>query len=264
MYLTFKNLGKYGALGNQLWQIAGTIGRAITMGAEPRFPKWDYAKWFNVPDQFFLPVPRGALVDDLGKQYLQDINIWWCLRDEIFSYIAPSEFANEELDSIYEGIDLSSFIGVYVRRDSNLTLSEHQPVPTLDYFEFGIDIVKSLGRKDNVIVFSNDINWCRKQSIFKDALFGEGVPKNIDMISPTPSTPLLIAAAARDLLALSRCGDFVISNSSFSIWSALISGYRQSFKWNVVAPINWYGSAISEMDHTLMTRGLGVTYAGVV
>ena len=45
--LTFKSLGRKGNLGNQLFQIASTIGIAKKTGHDYVFPRWQYANYFE-------------------------------------------------------------------------------------------------------------------------------------------------------------------------------------------------------------------------
>ena len=47
--LTFINLGKMGRLGNQMFQIASTIGIAKWVGTKACFPKWDYMNYCLLP-----------------------------------------------------------------------------------------------------------------------------------------------------------------------------------------------------------------------
>ena len=47
--ITYRQLGRNGQLGNQLWQIAGTIGIAYKAGDMAAFPFWRYRSYFSVP-----------------------------------------------------------------------------------------------------------------------------------------------------------------------------------------------------------------------
>ena len=44
--IVFSRLGKKGNLGNQMFQIASTIGIALKNNQEFSFPKWEYSKYF--------------------------------------------------------------------------------------------------------------------------------------------------------------------------------------------------------------------------
>ena len=45
--ITYSKLGRKGNLGNQLFQIASTVGMAEKYGHDYFFPKWDYAAFFK-------------------------------------------------------------------------------------------------------------------------------------------------------------------------------------------------------------------------
>ena len=67
MILTYNKLGKNGRFGNQLFQIASTIGIANQAGMGYCFPKWEYQKYFENQ----LPRERPGMIHSLTG-YLQD------------------------------------------------------------------------------------------------------------------------------------------------------------------------------------------------
>lgn len=72
------------------------------------------------------------------------------------------------------------------------------------------------------LVFSDDIEWCKKQEVFKGCDFSEG------------NTEL------EDLNLMAGCKGHIIANSSFSWWGAYIS----PFTTKVVAPKEWYADEV--------------------
>jgi len=55
MILSFSQLGQYGRLGNQLFQIASTMGLAEKHGTQAAFPEWAYEPYFETP------IPHGDM-----------------------------------------------------------------------------------------------------------------------------------------------------------------------------------------------------------
>ncbi len=69
---------------------------------------------------------------------------------------------------------------------------------------------------ESFLVFSDDIEWCKKQEIFKDCEFSGG-----DEIT--------------DFNRMAGCKGVIMANSSFSWWASYLN------KGKVIAPKLWYG-----------------------
>lgn len=238
MYI-YSRLGRQGALGNQLWEIAGTVGKAMSEGDAYQFPHWEYSDYFSVPPDRFVPHPEGI---DLAPAYLQDLNCWKGFEFEIFKLFSPS-FLGDELVKSMNLPQGPHTTAVHVRRGNNLNLEEFHPVCELGYFEEAMDSFPS----SQLVVFSDDIRWCKKQSLFKDAAFSDGNPPETNLYDLTGPTPLSLPSVVGDLLAMSQCSQFVISNSSFSFWGAMLSQTN-----DVRYPDPWYGPALASLDVSCM------------
>lgn len=91
MRASFGALGLHGRLGNQLFQVAGTLGIARAHGMEPLFPDaWPYRHVLSCPDDWFGPwlddcsvldSPLTAHIDPWFRTYLQDVALWWSVRE---------------------------------------------------------------------------------------------------------------------------------------------------------------------------------------
>lgn len=242
-YYTFANLGRWGAFGNQLWQLAGVSGEAFKVGAVPRFPRWFYEPFFSYPSEFFVDnLPEGK---DFGESYMQNLDHWWEIRENIFAWSSPSDKALHAIDVQYRGIDLFDYTAVHVRRANNLTLPDHHPVPTIKYFEDALDLISP----SKIVVFSDDLDWCRQQPLFKGALFAEGNDSKVNVMNLTKLNPTPLNTVAYDFAAMCQCKNFIVSNSTFSVWAAMISTFNNNLMENnkVVYPNNWYGKAIADL-----------------
>jgi len=229
MIYSYMKLGSNGRLGNQLFQIASTYGIATKNGGYPKFPSWEYQNDFCVPSEHFGSSAQGDV--DFGEDYLQDYHNFDSCEYRIKQMFRPSQSIKQFLLYKYRQLlqpaTLTQLIGVHVRRGDYVNLPLHHPVCSLEYYEKGIEYVSRLcaGWDKQLVVFSDDIEWCRQQELFKDAVFAEG---------NTPS---------QDLHLMSRCNAFVISNSTLSWWAAYLSGNQ-----NVAAPTPWYGPALQHID----------------
>lgn len=243
---TFSNLGHYGALGNQLWQIAGVLGQADKDNAWVMLPQWDYEEYFNIPDYYFKPKPAELV--DLWPNYFQELHYFEQIEVVIKDLFSPSEMTRNLIArrSPICGRKFSEakrIVGVHVRRANNLNLPDHHPVPTLDYFEQALDIVPH----DQILVCSDDLEWCKQQSIFKDAAFGLDTPKGLDKSRLTDAHPYTNEEAVLDLFLLSMCDSHIISNSSFSWWAAYLGEGE-----HIIRPERWYGPALEHIDINAM------------
>ena len=75
------------------------------------------------------------------------------------------------------------------------------------------------------MVFSDDVEWCRRQETFKDCMFSQGNSEVIDM----------------NLMA--SCSGIIIANSSFSWWAAYLGEHNK-----VIAPGKWFTDGMQRVE----------------
>lgn len=244
MRISYQLLGKQGALGNQLWEIAGTYGIARADGLRPAFPEWAYAPYFSVPDDFFVDSFDGY-DHDLGEDYLQDMSHWSKFAAEVGVLFQPSVLAISKIHDRYGGLGDLNTTSVHVRRGNNVTpqYASHHPVLPLDYYEEAMDLTGGPFR-----IFSDSPEWCAKQSLFRNCEFGIGPPPDMDVMELTKYAPTPSEDAAIDLLTMRFSRRIIMSNSSFSWWSAFLAGPTTQ----VVYPKAWYGTPLSHIDTSVM------------
>ena len=109
-------------------------------------------------------------------------------------------------------------VSMHIRRGDYLNLQDNHPVQPLDYYNKAYDLINDLNI--NVIVFSNDMQWCKNNIKFDNITYIEGETNIVDMY------------------IMSLCKHNIIANSSFSWWGAWLN--ENEYK-KVIAPINWFG-----------------------
>ncbi len=106
---------------------------------------------------------------------------------------------------------------IHVRRGDFVKLDHIHPTQHIEYFNRAMGIIKA----DKYLVFSDDIEWCKKNFIGDQFTFIE----DIDYV---------------EMFLQSYCKHNIISNSSFSWWGAYLN-------WNpdkiIVAPKKWFGNS---------------------
>jgi hypothetical protein len=230
--ITFSHLGKYGKLGNQLFQIAVSYSHSKKMNTECFFPEWGYSKYLKTPlptftqntgfplyrenDPFcYREIPNIDNVDLLG--YFQNENYFSDYKYQILKILEPSENIRKEASLQMNDIISSKNTAIHVRRGDYLNFPQHHPIPEFDYYKKSIEFLNPFS--DNFIVFSDDIEWCKK-NFPTDFIFSEEKDEFIDLVK------------------MSMCDNFIIANSSFSWWGS----YLNPGSPRVIAPKKWVGS----------------------
>jgi len=248
--LAFNYLGKLGRLGNQMFQYASLRGIARNRGYDFCVPNhsqviqdpYGFEMKIELFHPFNMTCVRPHNIKLLDRGYAPVAEERYFHFDETLFNMCPDEitlagfFQSEKYfrhieneireDFIFKEailepckemmFDLGDAISLHIRRTDYLQNSNHITLE-LDYYQ------KALSHFDNnipVIVFSDDIEWCKEQDIFSDDRF---------MISESKDHYV-------DLCLMTLCQYHIIANSSFSWWGAWLANTN-----SVVAPSNWFG-----------------------
>lgn len=243
--LAFNHLGQLGRLGNQMFQYASLSGIAARRGYDFGIPpskfedEWRSHQLFevfeltNLPKQNikYLDVGNAPVVQErffhfdeaLLNQCPNDVSLWGFFQSEkYFKHIENNiredftfrEHILEPCKEIVENFD--NPVSLHVRRTDYLTNSANHNNLDIDYYE------KALKHFENrqIIVFSDDPDWCKKQKLFSDDRF---------LISESGDNTI-------DLCLMTFCSGHIIANSSFSWWGAWLANSEK-----VIAPSKWFG-----------------------
>lgn len=240
--IIFSDLGKWGRLGNQMWQIASTIGIAKKNSVEFVFnPPWEYNKYFS----FQLPVDyirTHVVVDEFRDllpyshyeelEIIPDMNYRLAGYFQSYKYFEHCKNYIKEIFTLlpnYENIIKSKFekeldrIAIHIRRTDFIGNGCTPVLPNSYYIE-----ALSYFPKERFLICSDDIDWCKQQDFLKD----------LDVYFVDDKQPDIY-----DLYLLSYCKGIIIANSSFSWWSAYL-GERYGYK--IIAPKGWFGGWLSK------------------
>jgi hypothetical protein len=143
---------------------------------------------------------------------------------EIFQ---PTEEIIKIINEKYKHILKEKTTSIHVRRGDYVRNQVHHPVQTLDYYKKGIDILKKDTNK--YIIFSDDIQWCKKTFQGDEFIFIENEKDYIE------------------LYLMSMCDYNIIANSSFSWWGAWLNNNKNKV---VIGPKNWLGIAYKNTFNT--------------
>ncbi|CAI2765385.1 alpha-1,2-fucosyltransferase [Flavobacterium collinsii] len=240
--ITYSKLGKKGNLGNQLFQIASTIGLAVENRQDFLFPEWKYQSYFKnklpllEPDLLnFVAVEEkeyNYYKRELGKENY-DISGWlqtekYFDKELVKHYFEFSEVLIDRLMEKYQEAFTKPTILISIRRGDFVDHPDYLQLP-IHYYLNSLARFFPDWQARNLIVLSDDIKYCKFHfSFLENAFFGDQLNE------------------AEQLCLGSLCDDFVISNSTFSWWSAWL-GQKSNSK--IVRPYkNFDGLKSLELD----------------
>jgi len=243
--LAFNHLGQLGRLGNQMFQYASLRGIAARRGYEFCIPpsrfedEWrshqlfEVFELYNLPKQNirYLDVGHAPIANEkhfhfdqlLFDQCPNDISLLGFFQSEkYFKHIEQSikedfSFKSHILEPCKEiAENFDNPVSLHVRRTDYLTNHQNHFNLQLDYYEKALEHFPDR----QVIIFSDDSEWCKQQKLFSDDRF---------LVSESNDNKI-------DLCLMTFCKSHIIANSSFSWWGAWLS---ESDK--VIAPSKWFG-----------------------
>jgi Glycosyl transferase family 11 len=235
MGYSYRSLGVNGRLGNQLFQIAGTLGVAHAERAKAHFPSWAYESYFLVPQDFFGDVPIDAT--DLGRDYLQDISLFANFETTVHEYLSFSEHAHRNAAETLPQFAESGGVhrtAIHIRRGDYLKTGNFFPTCPIHYFESCMDEVRQKFPDTQFLVFTDDPEWSHGHF---DGL------ENIHIVSEQVANT--VEREMSEFVVMTSCDSFIISNSTFSWWAAFLSQSDHVF-----VPSRWYNEELSHLDAT--------------
>lgn len=218
--ITYHGLGNNGRLGNQLWQIAGTIALARRHDEEVVIDKdWKYRSCFRFPDDIFgycVGTHAPMLWETFPAwtaDYLGNLEFVTEIEADLRSWLQPSE----QISDLLEAYDYRSRTAVHVRREDYLNNQLHLVLDS--------DWYRPL--PDDALFFGLDVAWIRDN--FPDAEIVE------------TSDEIL------DFFIMASCQAHIISNSTFAWWSAWIADGP------CIGPRWWYarGHGLDDNSHNM-------------
>lgn len=221
--ITHTTLGKKGNLGNQLFQIASTIGIAEKNRQNYIFPKWIYADYFNY-DFSFIENDSNIKFERIVEKSLSYYE--WELGEgnyDIKGYLQSEKYFDlDKTRKIFEFKGdfvkpiLARYSYLFERKNIIITVRRgdfvnHPNYYQLSYKYYFLALIKNFPdwEEKNLIFMSDDINYCKYHFKFlKNAFFIEDL------------------SAIEQLAISSKGDDFIISNSTFSWWMAWLAEKR--------------------------------------
>ena len=239
-------LGKLGQLGNQMFQYAALMGIADRLETTYTIPHHDEVVEdglgnklrIELFDAFRLnPKNLGMLNSDKVYQektfefdpkvfdikeknfilygFFQSEKYFYHVKNKVKNQFAFHPYIKGQCMEMVEQMD--NPIALHIRRGDYLINSANHHNLSMEYYE---NALKEFDDDRQVIIFSDDPDWCHTQDLFQGERF-------------------LIAennGPYHDLYLMTQCKDFIIANSTFSWWGAWLADTG-----DVIAPNKWFG-----------------------
>jgi len=228
-FVTYRQLGRAGRLGNQFFQIAATIGCAVANNMRYVFPPWRWAKYFRRQ----LPtatIPPGLPETRKGRDVVGYIPLvvegnttlrGWFHSEQYFKHcekLVRSHFVPIQslINKLQRRLPPSQeTVGIHVRRGDKMGIPGWIDYLKTDYYQRGMEFFPD----HTFIVASEDIAACKR--FFKGA--------NIRFLEG--------GNCLEDLLTLSLCDHQIIAASTFSWWSAWLNTNPEKV---IITPYPWH------------------------
>lgn len=223
-----------GGLGNQMFQIASTIGFALDNNDQACFDftysntilqgnssltykdnvykkichsnnkKFD--KIFYEPNFSYTKIPYSPNL--LLNGYFQSEKYFVNHKDTIIKlFDLPTDQVQKPTDNL---------TSIHIRRGDYVKFDDYHSVLDIEYYNKSIELIGG----GSFIFFSDDIEWV-KQNFVRDNFYYSQCNNEI-----------------LDLSLMSVCDNNIIANSSFSWWGAYLN---RNINKKVVAPSQWFG-----------------------
>jgi hypothetical protein len=141
----------------------------------------------------------------------------------------------KKIFGLYEKIENTNSVCVTIRRGDFLLdqFIKSFYICTPEYFKKGIEKINNIIKNPQYIVFSDDIEWCKKNMSFPEGTVYE-----------SGNDPIY-----EKIRLMYSCKNFIISNSTFSWWAQYLSRNERKV---VIAPKVWnkfeYADPIYDKD----------------
>jgi galactoside 2-L-fucosyltransferase 1/2 len=204
-----------GGLGNNLFMLASTIGIARKNNAIPCYTGTNKASNLVTLDVKKCP---QTYVKQSEKGYAKYTPFKIKKSTTVGTYLQSYKYFKSPLFEIKQNMNSfghdyvkkhsnkATTVGIHVRRGDHLKYG-YLNFPDDQYFKNAMQYFTDKYGDVQFFVASNDIPWCKKQSLFKDA----------HLVSEKHT-------AAQDMAILANCNHVIISIGTFGWWGGLLSG----------------------------------------
>jgi hypothetical protein len=145
-------------------------------------------------------------------------------RDEIINLFSPTHDILKKINDKYCDVLKNNTTSLHVRRGDFLGISDFHPILPIEYYKDSINLIDN---ENIVLIFSDDINWCKS---------------NFDFINKKIFIDDL--EDFEELYLMTMCKNNIIANSTFSWWGAWLNENSEKL---VISPKIWFGKSLQHL-----------------
>ena len=248
-----------GGLGNQLFQIAVAYALAednndecafnfdrtvVHQGNSPlkyennlysklnKLPlNWTPSTIYAEPRFNYERIPYKDELKLIG--YFQSEKYFSRYKVELTSLFLNDVVVREVIDKLWREYYIylcGNSVSLHIRRGDYVNFKDIHTNLSPTYYSDALRLIDNI---DYVLVFSDDIPWCKENITGRSFIYVEGLQDY------------------EDLCLMSLCKNNIIANSSFSWWAAYMNNNPHKM---VVAPFHWFGHAFKDEWEDIYTN----------
>lgn len=183
-------------------------------------------KYFLENKEFCYDKTVIKLKNSCVEGYWQAFRYVENVRDVLKDRFQFPEIQEERILNLIKLMRKKNSVSLHIRAGDYLNLENRGcfgEICTLDYYNRAIEFIKKEVNEPFFIVFSDDIEWCKRNIPLKSVVWIDSdiLPKREEWV---------------DMYLMSCCKHNIIANSTFSWWGAYLNSNEQKI---VIAPIKW-------------------------
>ena len=185
--------------------------------------KYFFEGSYNFDDLLKVKDTFGIVLEGYWQTPVISTKILDEFKLKVSNYIG---YSSEEYQLILASVRVPNSVAVHIRRGdyiSNTKAAKLHAICDVDYYDRAIKLIESRLKSPSFYIFTDDPDWAFSNiNIRGECTFVSG--KNG-------------FANFQELFLMSECSNFIIANSSFSWWAALLSSNANKI---VIAPKVWH------------------------
>lgn len=256
--ITYSRLGGHGEFGNQLFQIAATVGHSVKANDQCLFPKWEGLISKDLYSRYFKnPIPQGEFWRHHYTQYSEpdfgynEIPVTPGVNQDLFGYFQSEKYFKHCEELIRHHFEPNNLL-----KNINVLNYKNSVAIQLRFYDNNRSYDTS-GLKLDPEVNNLYYNPEENANYFKTAIKYFGKNYNYYIVTNNPTKAKWMFGDYDNFYVLdgfnymeqffiqTKCEHNIISNSSFGWWGAWLNKNPEKV---VYAPKNWFKQQMDTKD----------------